>query len=290
MSMNNTSLLMEPFDRGAGNRWFRWILCAVLLILFFAPSQALARKKKRAGGPPASLSGHVNYLAQQLYGVPIDSATPITKQIQTLILNHLQQWLASGAAQDATSNEPLDVRVRQQIENAFSELHYPLEGKAAVFIRPWDGGQLIGAGYTLSWPEFRSVNVLALYGTKQGNARLLTITHFVPRTDLRYAFLPPAANGSLRFMVSGVRLGKSQPRLTAILYAFDGAQLHSLWETHNAYSGTLLVTPGKVTLRYLIESEYVQYEERGQKPPRHEAVYKVTPQGLTLLADHQIPF
>ena len=290
MSMNIANLSMNPYGRGASHRRLRRVGCAFFLILSITTSQALARKKKKTAGPPASLSGRVNLLAQKLYSVPIDSATPITDQIQSLILNHLQQWFASGAAQDGSSNEPLDVRVRQQIENAFSELHYPLDGKAAVFMRPWEGGQLIGAGYTLSWPDFRTVNVLALYGTKSGNTRLLAITHFVPRTDLRYAFLPPAANGSLRFIVYGERLGMSRRRLTAILYSFDGAHLHSLWKTQDAYGGKLLVTPDKVTLRYLIESEYVQYEERGQKPPRHEAVYKVTPQGLTLVTDHEIPF
>jgi hypothetical protein len=267
-----------------------WVVGAILLFCVFAASPASARKKKKPEGPPASLPGRVNYLARELYAVPLDSSAPITNQIQTLILNHLEQWFAAGGAKDAASGKPLDVRVRQQIEYAFSELHYPLEGKAAVFTHPWKNGQLIGAGYTLGWPDFRTVNVLALYQYAAGKARFLTLTHFVPRTDLHYAFLPATANGDLRLMVYGYRAGKSQPRLTAILYAFDGAHLHSLWETHDAYDGRLQVAPDAVTLRYLVESEYVQYEERGQKPPRHEAVYKVTPQGLTLVTDHEIPF
>ncbi len=290
MSMNLTA---HPEIMGQGRKRAGWIRCAlgvVLLLCAFAAAPALARRKKKVTGPPADLPGHINYLAHQLYGVPLDSATPITSQIQTLILNHLQEWFASGAAQDAKSNEPLDVRVRQQIEDAFSELHYPLDGKAAVFMQSWKGGQLIGAGYTLGWPDFRTVNVLALYEYQARKARFLTLTHFVPRTDLRYAFLPPATNGILRFIVYGLRLGMSQPRLTAILYAFDGSKLYPLWEIHNAYDGKLQVAPDKVTLRYLKENEYVQYEERGQKPPRHEAIYKVTPQGLALVTDHEIPF
>lgn len=266
------------------------VWCVLLILCAFAAAPAFARKKKKQTGPPTALPAHVNYLARQLYGVPLDSSTPLTSQIQALILGHIEQWFASGAAQDANSSEPLDVKVRQQIEFAFSELHYPLEGKAAVFLRPWKGEQLVGAGYTLAWPEFRAVNVLALYRYKGGKAQLTALTHFVPRTDLRYAFLPDAANGDFRFIVYGLRQGKSQPRLTAILYSFDGNKLNSLWETRDAYDGKLQVTADTVTVRYLKEIEYVQYEQRGQKPPRHEAVYRVTPQGLTLVTDRQIPF
>ncbi|MGH9433449.1 MAG: hypothetical protein ACRD3T_18105 [Terriglobia bacterium] len=284
---------MADFTRTTDSKWEDgWssrVLCAVLILCTLVASPALARKKKQTSRPPG-LPEQINALARELYGVPLDSSTPITRQIQTLVLNHLQEWFASGAAQDAKSNEPLDVRARQQIEYAFSELHYPLEGNAAVFIHPCKGGQLIGAGYTLGWPEFRTVNTLALYEYKDGKAQLLTLTHFVPRTDLRYAFIPPGANGDLRFMVYGLRMGMSQPRLTAILYSFDGAKLHSLWEVHDAYDGKLQVTADTVTLRYLKQQEYVQFEERGQKPPGHEAVYKVTPEGLRLLTDHQIPF
>ncbi|MGH9453529.1 MAG: hypothetical protein ACRD2O_06120, partial [Terriglobia bacterium] len=182
----------DHFSRRAEGRQERHfcgrVSCALLVLCAFAAAPGFARKKKKPTGPPTALPGRINNLARQLYGAPLDSSTPLTRQIQTLILDHIQQWFASGAAQDAKSNEPLDVKVRQQIEFAFSELHYPLEGKAAVFIRPWKGEQLVGAGYTLAWPEFRAVNVLALYGYKDGKTRQLAIAHFVPRTDLRYAF------------------------------------------------------------------------------------------------------
>ncbi len=50
------------------------------------------------------------------------------------------------------------------------------------------------------------------------------------------------------------------------------------------------VEPGGVSLRYLNEDKYIRETTRGRKPPRHEAIYKITPQGLELDADHEIPF
>jgi hypothetical protein len=278
----------NPINRRMGASVRRVFM--VLVLCAYAAAPALAHRKKKKKVQPPGLPDQVNALAEKLYDVPLDDSTPITSQIQTLVLNHLKQWFASDAAQKPDANEPLDVKVRQQIEFALAKLHSPLEGKAAVFIHPWKGGELIGAGYTLGWPPFRAVNTLALYEYKDSSARLLTLSHFVPRTDLHYAFIPDAPNGDPRFVVWGIRLGMSQPRLTAILYSFDGVKLQTLWGVHNAYDGKIQVTPDTITVRYLKLSEYVQYVERGQKPPRHESIYKVTPSGVTLVTDRQIPF
>jgi len=43
-------------------------------------------EKQAPPPPPEDLPGHVNYLAQQLYGVMLEDATPITDQIQKLVL------------------------------------------------------------------------------------------------------------------------------------------------------------------------------------------------------------
>jgi DNA-binding HxlR family transcriptional regulator len=50
------------------------------------------------------------------------------------------------------------------------------------------------------------------------------------------------------------------------------------------------VGPDKVVIRYLKEDEYVREVAHRRKPPRHEAIYKLTSQGLELEADHEIPF
>ena len=86
--------------------------------LSFLVSVVAESKKKTPPPPPADLPGHVNYLAQQLQGVMLDDSAPITDEIQKLVLDYLQEWMA-----DRT---PSDVEVRRQLEMAFSELHYPL--------------------------------------------------------------------------------------------------------------------------------------------------------------------
>jgi hypothetical protein len=256
------------------------------LLLAVAPSllvSAVAEaQKKKPPPPPADLPGHVNYLAQQLYGVMLDDAAPITSEIQKLVLAQLQEWMA-----DRT---PSDVEVRRELEMAFSELHYPLFGQPAAFAQPWKGQVVIGAGYTLGWSDYDRTNVIAIFSSLLGHSRLVTVTNFVPRTDLHYAFPEEPEGEPLRFFVYGFRLGKSQPRLTAILYSFDGQNLKSLWEAHDLYDGKIEVEKDKVVIRYLNEEEYAREQAHRRKPPRHETVYAVTPGGMEVQSEREIPF
>lgn len=270
-----------------GSSKFAIVRCLLVLMIAvgvvgLGVAQEGKKKPKTLPPPPADLPGHVNYLAQQLYGVPLDEAGPVTDQIQKLVLDHLQQWLADRPRSD--------VEARRELESIFSKLHYPLFGQPAVFHRPWRGGVVIGAGYTLGWTDYDRVNVLALFDRRDGKTRLAAVSNFVPRTDLHYEFLPALGSDAFRFFVYGWRLGKSQLRLTAILYAFDGQSLKPLWETHDVYDGKMDVGPDKVVIRYLKEDEYVREVAHRRKPPRHEAIYKLTSQGLELEADHEIPF
>lgn len=245
---------------------------------------AYGKKKKTKALPPLppDIPGHVNYLARQLYGVPLDESGPITTQIQKLVLGHLEEWLSNRAASS--------VEVRRELEAAFSQLHYPLFGQPAVFAQSWKGGLVIGAGYTLGWTDYDRANVVALFEHRDGKTRLAALTNFVLRTDLHYEFLAGAGSDDFRFFIYGTRLGKSHPRLTAILYTYDGQTLKSLWETHDVYDGKMDVDRDKVVIRYLNEDEYVRETSHRRKPARHEAVYKITPQGLVLETDREIPF
>lgn len=258
------------------------IQAALLVALGILGVGVVEAKKPKALPPPADLPGHVNYLARQLYGVMLEDAGPTTSEIEKLVLDHLQQWMANRT--------PTDVEVRRELEAAFSQLHYPLFGQPAAFDEPWKGGVLIGAGYTLGWTDYDRENVVALFESREGKSRLLAVTHFAPRTDLHYEVLPPHGWQDFRFFIYGFRLGKSQLRLTAILYAWDGQSLKSLWETHDAYDGRLDVDKDKVVIRYLKEEEYVREVAHRRKPPRHEAVYLLTPAGMQLQSDREIPF
>jgi hypothetical protein len=263
----------------------RWAELALLLLamgLSLLVSAVAEAQKKTPPPPPADLPGHVNYLAQQLYGVMLDDAAPITDEIQKLVLAQLQEWMADRM--------PSDVEVRRELEMAFSELHYPLFGQAAAFAQPWKGQVVIGAGYTLGWSDYDRTNVIAIFSCLLGHSRLITVTNFVPRTDLHYAFPEESEGEALRFFVYGFRLGKSQPRLTAILYSFDGQNLKSLWEADDLYDGKIEVEKDKVVIRYLREEEYARELAHGRKPPRYQTVYSITPRGMEVQSEQEIPF
>jgi hypothetical protein len=247
-------------------------------------------RRNKPPGPPRDVPGHVNYLVRQLYGVQLADAGDIADQVQDLVIHALTAWMSGDGFQKESNSYPVDVRVRKQLEHYFSELRYPFFGSPVVFSKSWNGGELIGAGYTLGWSDFDRVNVFALFDSKDGKTGRVALTHFFPGPDMHYAFLPQTSSGAFRFMVYGNRLGKSQPRLSAALYSFDGQKLSNLWRQKDLYDGKMNVTGETVTLRYLLESQYVQATQQGQLPPWHEDIYQVTPQGLTLQTERLLPY
>jgi len=261
-------------------------------LFLFSPAPALGKKKKSRAPlqPSEELAEHVESLGRKLLSTPLDESEPLTSQIQKLVMDHLEAWMAGHMPGSAPDGTPFDVRVRREMESAFSKLHYPVFGHPKVFSQPWNGGVLTGAGYTLGWSDYDRVNVIALFESREGKTRLVGIHHFVPRTDLHYAFLPSPDQTSFRFLAYGIRLGKSQPRLSAVLYGYDGQSLKSLWEKRDIYDGKLEVDKDSLVIRYLNEDEYIRELTYNRHPPRHMAVYKSTPQGLKLDSDTEIPF
>jgi len=241
-----------------------------------------AEAKKRAQPLPTGFPGQINDLAKQLYGVMLEDSAPITDQIQKLVVDHMTNWMA-----DRT---PSDVETRRELEYVFSALHYPLVGTPAACARPWKDKVIVGAGYTLGWTDIDRQNVLAIYVSSLGKSHLAAVTNVVPRIDLHYEILPQLGWNDFRFFVYGDRLGKSQDRLSAVLYSFDGQNLKTLWESRDIYDGRFDVDNDKVSIRYLKEDEYVHAVEINQHPPRHLATYQLTPTGMKLLDDHEIPF
>jgi len=260
--------------------FYLWALVLVGAVL--GANVAAAKKKGTPLPPPSGLPGQILALGNQLPGVMLEDAGPITSQIQKLVLDHLVEWIANRT--------PTDIEVRRELEGVFSLLHYPIFGQPAVFAQPWKASTVIGAGYTLGWTDFDRENIVAIFNNRAGTTRLATVTDFVPRTDLHYEMLPQIAWDDLRFFIYGFRLGKSQLRLSAILYSFDGQNLKPLWQTRDVYDGKMDVEKDKVVIRYLKEDEYVHAIEERRKPPRHEASYQLTPAGIQLLDDHEIPF
>jgi len=266
-------------------RWLRILAALLTLVMVMAPAGALARKKKAKDKPPpvSDLPNYLSYLAWKLRGVHIDDAGPVTSEFQKLALADLEQWFAK-------SPEPkTDVDVRRELERIFYNLRYPTSAVPSCFDRPWKGAVLVGAGYTLGWTNYSRVNVFALFEQREGQTRLAAVTNFLPFVDLHYEFLPSTGE-DFRFIIYGTRPGKSQPRLSAILYSFDGQNLQAQWETQDVFDGKMEVEGGKVTIRYLKEDEYVREQAHDRNPPRHEATYRVTPQGMELAGDREIPF
>jgi hypothetical protein len=241
-----------------------------------------AEGKRKAPPPPTGLPAQINALAKQLPGVMLEDAGPITDQIQKLVVDHMTEWMANRT--------PTDVETRRELENVFSLLHYPEVALPAAFAQPWKGQMVIGAGYTLGWTYFDRLNVVAIFVSGEGKSHLATVTNFIPRPDLHYEMLPQLVWDDLRFFIYGNRLGKSQERLSVVLYSFDGKNLKQLWESRDIYDGEMDVLKDKVTIKYLKEDEYVQAVQRKRKPPRHLATYQLTPAGIQLLDDHEIPF
>ena len=253
------------------------LLVALMLVLGAAEG-----KKKKTAPPPTGLPAKINELAKHLYGVALEDSAPITSQIQKLVQDDLTEWMANRT--------PTDVEARRHLENDFSLLHYPLEGIPVSFAQPWKGQIVIGVGYTLGWSVYDRQNVLAIFVSSADKSHLVTVTDFIPRVDIHYQTLPQFAWDDLRFFVYGFRPGKSQPRLSVVLYSFDGHTLKSLWEKQDIYDGKIDFMNDKVVVRYLNEDEYVRTGAENRVPPRHMATYQLNAAGIQLTDEHDVPF
>lgn len=244
----------------------------------FGMGTAVAGQKKATPGLP----DHIASLGKKLYGLDIEDAKPITDEIQKLVVGHLNTWIANRT--------PDLVETRRELEQAFSKLEYPAEGTPSIFIAPWKDANLIGAGYTLGWSNIWRINVLVIYENQNGHTREIATTSFVPRTDMHYAVMAPSAAGDFRFLAYGRRLGMSHPRLSAVLYTFDGKTLESQWKVESLFDGKLNAHNKTVVISYVDRDEYIRETQLGRLPARHQKTYSLTPQGLQLESAQDIPY
>jgi len=264
-------------------------VCVLLFAAICAASSA-AQEKKKLPPPPTDLPGHVEYLAAQLYGVPLDESEPLTHEIEKLVLDHMGEWLtvhppdANGAGRG--SQIPYDVRVRRELESVFGKLREPINAGAAAFTAPYQHDRLICLGYELGWSDYNAVSVTALYEGGDGPMRQVAVAHLVPATNLNYRLLDAPAAGQLWFLVYGTRQGKSHPRLSAVLYAFDGKTLQPLWKKLDVFDGKISFPAHRIVINYLNEDEFKRAVTTGGAVTRHEAAYHPGPKGLEVEYDH----
>lgn len=269
--------------------WAARIAALFAIMLFLAPAISWAKKKKpKPLTPEEAFAQKIAGLAAPLYPLHQDESGPIAGNIQKLVVDHLQEWLAQHPPNDNPGPTPYSVDVRRELESVFSAVRYPIYAWPATFAQPWKDHLLIGAGYTLGWRTFERVNVIALFDRSQGTVKLAAVTNFIPRVDQHFEFLPAPPSGDFRFLVYGTRLGKSHPRLSAQLYSFNGQDLKSLWKTEDVYDGKLDFENDRVTIDYMKEDEFVEAATYKRTPPRYRAIYRVTPQGLELVTNQQI--
>lgn len=271
-----------------GKASFARLAALIALLLLLVPGQAWARKKKAPPlSPEEAFPQRVAGLAQQLIGLHLDESASLDAQIQKLVLDHMQEWLAQHPPSDQPTPVPYSVDVRRELESIFSAVRFPVYVWPATFAEPWKDRLLIGVGYTLGWKSFDRVNTLAVFDRAQGNVKLAATTNFFPRVDLHYEFLPAPGSGDFRFLAYGTRLGMSHPRLSAQLYSFDGQALTSLWKTEDVYDGRLDVDNGQVVIDYMKEDEFVEAATYKRTPPRYRMVYRITDKGLELVTNEQ---
>jgi hypothetical protein len=269
-----------------------WARAASVLLLVSVAATSAAQvapeKRIKLPPPPPDLPGHVNYLARQLYGVALDDSESLNSQIEKLVLDHMGPWLSSHppslASVTGPTIIPYDVRVRRELERIFGDLHYPFDARCAAFDKPFGTGEVVGMGYSLGWTEFNRANVIALFQINRGTAQQLAVTHFTPYVDLHFQLLNPPASAAdqVWFLAYGTRLGKSHPRLSAILYAYEGNTLQPLWQKIDIYDGRLSFAGEHVVISYLNEDEFMQAVAEHTPALRHEAAYAVGPKGLDL--------
>jgi hypothetical protein len=265
------------------------LLAVAAMVLASAAAVSAAPKKSKKAPPPDDLPTQISKIARQLWGVSLDESEPLTSQVQKLVLDHTSQWINAHPPGDTAGDAggSYNLKLRYELESLFSDLRPPIYASVATFDQVLASKPVLGVGYTLGWSDFDRANVLAIFEPSDGGYEQITVSHFLPDVDLNYQFMEPPAgdSGQLWFVAYGTRMGKSNPRLSAILYSFDGKTLQPLWRTTDVYDGRISFEGNHVMISYLREDEFTQAIVDRTPAVRHEAAYQVTPKGLQVQYD-----
>jgi len=145
---------------GSSLRESALIRITMLLLITTTLGGGAASQGKRTPAATRRLARAHQRVGEAASGVMLEDAEPITNQVQKLVVDHMEEWMANRT--------PTDVETRRELEDVFSLLHYPEVAVPAAFAFPWKGQMVIGAGYTFGWTDFDRQNVVAVFASKRG--------------------------------------------------------------------------------------------------------------------------
>ncbi len=257
--------------RSAG-KW-KAAIAVLVLGLLVAPAGVEAKKKPRAKSAAElarPTSHYITTWSQTLVKYDLEDSRKMNLHIRELVFRHVEQYINR---QEAASVSP--VEVRREVERLFDGVRWPVNVIVKTFLKPWKQERLLGVGYSLGWSEQNRYNALAIYSLEEGKMREVSVLEFVPGPDLQpFGFVPTQNPDEWLLLVHGFRKGKSHPRLSAALFAFDGKQFRSVWEKRHVYDGKIKVENGNLVISFYQEEELIREALYRRLPPRYRAVYR----------------
>ena len=267
----------------------KWLRALILLTLFatvgFALESVAAQNRNAPRSYLNSTASFVKAWAGTLDRTHMTDALPMNHHIQELVFRYVEDYVAGK--EDSPAPSPVELRRDLEI-SVFGELKWPFEAMVRTFAHPWKGGHLLGVGYSLRWTDQNRFNGIGLFLIQEGKISRVASANFVPGTDLTFDILPARNPDQLLLLVSGIRKGKSHPRLSLMLYSFEGDALKPQWERQDIYGGKFRVDEGNLWITYLKEEEFIRETRYGRFPPRYEALYSPQGSGFSLESDEVV--
>ena len=266
----------------SGEMFSALILSTFIAAVGFAPTSDAARNRDRIRTSTRSTASFVKAWVETLDRTHMTDALPMNHHIQELVFRYVEDSLAGKM--DSSASSPVELR-RDLEASVFGELTWPYEALVRTFAHPWKDGRLLGVGYSLRWTDQNRFNAVGLFLLREGKISRVASANFVLGTDLSFEILSPRNPDELLLLVSGIKLGKSHPRLSLMLYSFEGDELKPLWERQDIYEGKFRVEQQNLRITYLKEEEFIRETRYGRLPPRYEAVFSPKGSGFSLESD-----
>ena len=267
--------------------WLRiWFFLSLSVILGFSLESGAAQGHNVSRPNSDSTASFIRAWVGALDRTDMTDALPMNYHIQELVIRYVEDYVTRKG--DFQSISSVDLRRDLEI-SVFGELKWPFQAMVRTFKHPWKDGYLIGVGYSLRWTDQNRFNAIGLFFIQRGKITRLGLTNFVPGANLSFEIFPPSNQDEFLFLVSGVRKGKSHPRLSLVLYSLKEGELKSLWKRVDIYDGKFQVENAGLRITYLKEEEFIHETRYGRLPSRYEALYSRKGSEYSLEYDKTVP-